>query len=272
MGEKTISFILYPSLFQTRFLTIINDNNGKIIKQNRYNKYKIQQSKLKGILFYKLNSKLFSTIPLFVCIYIILTLILIVSLIFLYYLYWMKHLYSMSSISSLDEITLISNWINPNATFNYVLLYKASRDGDSSDTFHEKCDYNQNTITLILTTDGWKFGGYTDSTWLDTSLDDEMNCNEDCKFTSNSFIFSLNLKKKYPSISKTPPIRCGQDKGPTFGNGPDFMILNKCLSRNSLCNSPTTFGNMATINEFNGGKDKFIVKEMEVFYVKNIKN
>ena len=37
MGEKTISFILYPSLFQTRLLTIIKDNNGKIIKQNRYN-------------------------------------------------------------------------------------------------------------------------------------------------------------------------------------------------------------------------------------------
>ena len=166
-------------------------------------------------------------------------------------------------------MTLISNWINPNSTFKYSLLYKATRDGDSVNIFHDKCDSVNNTIVLISTTEGWKFGGYTDSSWKDPR-DYWFEENEDIVDTNNTFIFSLNLHKKYPSIYKSPKIRCGFDKGPNFGDGPDIMIVNKFFKIFSTCNSPMSFGNMEKPNEFNGGTNAFIVKDIEVFHVEDL--
>ena len=45
-----------------------------------------------------------------------------------------------------EEKNLITNWINPNSTIKYQLLYKASIDGDLMDTFHKKCDNKGPTL------------------------------------------------------------------------------------------------------------------------------
>jgi len=44
---------------------------------------------------------------------------------------------------------MISNWINPFTKIKYKLLFRASQDDDSIETFHEKCDNKGPTLILI---------------------------------------------------------------------------------------------------------------------------
>jgi hypothetical protein len=41
------------------------------------------------------------------------------------------------------------------------LIYRGTDDGFGSSSFHSKCDGIANTITIILTTDDFIFGGFT---------------------------------------------------------------------------------------------------------------
>ena len=47
-----------------------------------------------------------------------------------------------------------------------TLLYKLTRDGDSSSTFHSQCDYQGNTLSLIINTKGFRCGGFTTQSWV----------------------------------------------------------------------------------------------------------
>ena len=96
---------------------------------------------------------------------------------------------SLSLIATKDEMKLISQWINQPYLINFILLYRASRDGDSAEMFHKHCDNKGHTITLILTKERWKFGGYSDVQW--ESLRDKPGYY--FKSSSNVFLFSLNL-------------------------------------------------------------------------------
>ena len=55
----------------------------------------------------------------------------------------------------------IRNWINPNQNIKFELLFRKSRDGSSCKIFHQYCDNKGPTLTLVETTKGYKFGGYT---------------------------------------------------------------------------------------------------------------
>ena len=45
------------------------------------------------------------------------------------------------------------------------LIYTASKQGFSSRSFHECCDDVGPTLVVIMSTDGWIFGGYTSKSW-----------------------------------------------------------------------------------------------------------
>jgi hypothetical protein len=47
----------------------------------------------------------------------------------------------------------------------WTLLYRGSRDGFSTSNFHGKCDGRSNTLTVIETTKGFVFGGFTPVAW-----------------------------------------------------------------------------------------------------------
>lgn len=70
------------------------------------------------------------------------------------------------------------------------LLYKASKDGDKADNFYAKCENKGPTLTLILTTNQRKFGGYTSLSWKRPVNDDPVYYKDE-----NAFIFCLNKKK-----------------------------------------------------------------------------
>jgi hypothetical protein len=62
-------------------------------------------------------------------------------------------------------------------------------DKFTADKFHENCDNKGPTLTIIKTTTDHVFGGYTTASW-----DKSGGYKED----SNSFVFSLNHRAKYP--------------------------------------------------------------------------
>lgn len=77
-----------------------------------------------------------------------------------------------TNIMKYDELNLIETGVQKkkNKKINkYTLLFKASRDGYRSSNFHSKCDGYSNTLTLVESTDGKRFGGFTDASWDQSS-------------------------------------------------------------------------------------------------------
>ena len=162
-----------------------------------------------------------------------------------------------------DEFNIIKNWIDPHKNVELNLIFKKSRDGDSSNDFHKYCNNKGNTLILIETKEGRKFGGFTHNNWEHN--DTQWRCNK------NDFVFSLDLNKKYINICEngcsTFP---NQEYGPTFGwcigsNDVDILFkttLNEGYSYTSRC--------FNTEGELNNRNEKFETKELEVYEV-NIK-
>ncbi len=103
---------------------------------------------------------------------------------------------------------------------NWKLVYRASKDGFGSEKFHAKCDGISRTLTVIKSTNGNIFGGYTDQAW---------SSNDDWITDPNAFVFSLINKYKRPFKASclndgTKAIYCSSLYGPTFG-GQDIRVF-----------------------------------------------
>ena len=102
----------------------------------------------------------------------------------------------------------------------FKLLYRATRDGFQAASFHARCDNKPATLTIIRTTKGYIFGGYTSSAWDSTGI---------YKADPNAFLFSLLNVRSAPQlmpvqVGGTKSIYCNASYGPTFGSGHDMHI------------------------------------------------
>ena len=141
---------------------------------------------------------------------------------------------------------------------NIILLYKASKDGDSSSAFHQKCDGKSFTITIVKTTTNKRFGGFTVFSW---------NSNGTYYSDRYAFIFSLDNKENYyiNDCSGKNAIYCHSSYGPTFGSGHDFYISNGCKSNSdSYDNTESTYFSKNKKNAL-AGEYNFTVNDYEVF-------
>ena len=83
----------------------------------------------------------------------------------------LKNFIKSSILKTQEEYNLIKNKLLSKRksqickNINYKLLYKASKDTDKVNIFHQKCDNKKNTLILIETDNGNKFGGFTTQTW-----------------------------------------------------------------------------------------------------------
>ena len=93
-----------------------------------------------------------------------------------------------NEISS-EELSLLKTWI-PFHFSKIVLLYKASIDGFSAKDFHSKVDGYENTLTIITSENGRRFGGFTPLKFEST---DEFKTDNSLV----SFIFSFYWKTKF---------------------------------------------------------------------------
>lgn len=103
------------------------------------------------------------------------------------------------------------------------LLYKASKDGDSCEIFHNKCDRIKNTIVVVKTSGGRRFGGFTSETWVGNNI---------FKADKAAFTFSLDKLAVYELVNENRAIYVEADSGPAFGNGCDFKIGDDCMHYN----------------------------------------
>ena len=153
-----------------------------------------------------------------------------------------KALQSDKMIIDETERKLICDWISINRKVKMELLYKATRDGDS--TFHNKCNGKSPTLTLVKTSNGYRCGGFTSLPW---------DSFRDYKEDNDAFVFSMDTRSKYKSTNSNS-IYCDSDYGPTFGDGYDLCLENGFLTaaNSNRCNCPSTYTTVKQ-SELTGG-------------------
>jgi len=164
-------------------------------------------------------------------------------------------------IKNKDQCNLIYDWIGKNKVLRFQLLYKGTKDGDSREAFHKKCDNQGPNISIIESTDGQIFGGYTSKSWI-------MNNNN---FTPDpeSFLFNINNKRKYPVSNNRGLFKdigniCdfGGDSSADFH---ELWIKNNYFSNGGKVDNGKGYN--FTNYELSGGKNSFKIKELEVYKV-----
>ena len=121
------------------------------------------------------------------------------------------------------------SWIGRPCHFR--LLYKISRDGCSAPTFHQKCDGQGPTVTVLYNTNYTIFGGYLSESW---------NSNEANIFDTRAFLFRLQYNGLYDPVKF--PSKCSasagygdNNYGPTFGGGHDIFTFSGTIIKSGNC-------------------------------------
>ena len=141
---------------------------------------------------------------------------------------------------------------------HFKLLYRSSMHGLSAKTFHELCDDDSitNTLIIIQSTNGEIFGGFTRNNWGFKGF----------KRDRNAFLFNLNKELKYyPDNDVDKAVFGGSNLLCVFGDGDLIVYETVCYSH---------FPNTYTLNdislnkyELTGGHQLFTISEMEVFTI-----
>ncbi len=151
------------------------------------------------------------------------------------------------------------------------LLYRATRDGFSSQAFHSKCDGKGNTITIIKSHLNYVFGGFASSAWnsSNTLINDP-----------NAFLFSLrrdgvSFKDKF-TVKLSQYALCGNSSfGPTFGGGFDIFICNQSNTNTGSCSHFGSSYNLPNGYTYDGNArhllagnwNKWTTTEIEVYQI-----
>jgi len=165
-----------------------------------------------------------------------------------------------------EELNLISDRIKntellKNKKIKYKLLYRGTRDGMNPSSFHQKCNSIPQTVSIVQTTKGYKFGGYAEKTWE--------NHNGIYIKDDKSFVFSIDHMKIYNHVQGTDAILHNNNYGPTFGC---CIYLEKDFSNNQNStdyknNANQYFSGFNRDYELNDGERNFSLAEIEVFQV-----
>ena len=153
----------------------------------------------------------------------------------------------------------------------FKLVYRATRDGDSAENFHKKCDKIGPNITLVLTINNIRFGGFTKNNW--EHLKEDINQKDpeigSGKDDADAFCFSIDLHKIYNNIElDSGVVFCCNKYGPTFCRN-IFSINDNMLTKGGFClkKKYSCFDGQESDYEISGGKKVFGVKDVEVLEI-----
>ena len=165
-----------------------------------------------------------------------------------------------------EELNLISDRIKntellKNKKIKYKLLYRGTRDGMNASSFHQKCNSIPQTVSIVQTTKGYKFGGYAEKTWE--------NHNGIWIKDDKSFVFSIDHMKIYNHVQGTDAILHNNDFGPSFKL---CIYLYQDFSNNENHTNDKNsanqyFSGFNSDYELNDGEQYFSLAEIEVFQV-----
>ena len=139
-------------------------------------------------------------------------------------------------------------------------------------TFHNKCDNIMGTLSIIKTTKGMRFGGYTEKMWNCSS--NQSTYQKDAK--GICFCFSFDLFKIYDfNDNYKSSIECSYNCGPYFhardSNESSIFYVSKSngslIGYNNYTTKYNSFGKFDDDYEINNGKNDFSVIELEVFQI-----
>ncbi|RGB34771.1 hypothetical protein C1646_668262 [Rhizophagus diaphanus] len=163
-------------------------------------------------------------------------------------------------INRADCFVLFANWIDKKEEYNnfktipykFNLLYRASRDGNTTEAFHEKCD-NKGATIVIVKINGTEqiIGGYNPIDWDSSGF---------YKNTTDSFIYLFTDRKNIKSAKAShsngqSSIGCYRNHGPIFGNylyyySAKWSISGSDSSYYPNINIPTTIFKNTKFNDY----------------------
>jgi hypothetical protein len=166
------------------------------------------------------------------------------------------------------ELSFLIKKINRNISytskqfFNMKLLYRASDDGDTAESFHKKCDNISPLLILIKTTKHRRFGGFTQATFESTQ-------EKKGKLDGSAFIFSLDKLKSYDVQEGQNAICTCKDNGPIFyGNESCNIYLSDkfLITKGNVAKRGDRY-NTNEDYEINYGKAKFHTQDIEIYHI-----
>ena len=152
----------------------------------------------------------------------------------------------------------------------YDLLYRGTRDGSSSEAFHEKCDDKGPTLCLYKNDIGNIFGGYASISW---KRDDGTQTAKDSFIFTLTNIFGIE-PTKFTDKNTNKNVHHDPDYGPSFGeHSSDISIYGDFLKKDSYSVFPERYddtigkGKCIFTGNTNSSKTELKIKEIEVFKV-----
>lgn len=159
-------------------------------------------------------------------------------------------------------------WISKASDFR--LLYKISRDGCSATTFHQQCDGQGATVTVLYNKLNTIYGGYLSQSWNSsgTYIND-----------SKAFLFRLQFNSsssplKFPVSDASKAGYGKEDYGPAFGSGNDIKNFSGQINCSGnafkLNGSLSSLGSSYNLNGQTCGSitnNSLNVTDMEVYLV-----
>jgi len=153
----------------------------------------------------------------------------------------------------------------------WKLLYKATRDGFSASIFHRTCDNKGPTMTIIKSSEGWIFGGFTTQSWSGTIY----------KTDPQAFLFTFTNPHNIPATKfivrsdrQNNAICAFPGKGPTFGGAHDIYVSSNSNTDNnrftgSHIGFPTTYQDTTGIARgmLFTGSESFTTTDIEVYAI-----
>ncbi|XP_014260319.1 uncharacterized protein LOC106672966 [Cimex lectularius] len=147
------------------------------------------------------------------------------------------------------------------------LLYRASSNGYSADSFHRHCDGIAPTFVIVQGKNSEICGGMSDIPWGKGTV------HKVHSYTSSdrAFLFTLVNNQDLPptkfDIVKPRFAVCYHpDCGPVFGAGADLLISSDCnINRESYSNLPHSYDGEHASNNILMGEYHFLVHDYEVF-------
>ena len=156
-------------------------------------------------------------------------------------------------INRLKQVDQFKNKKN----FEINLLFRGTRDGDDSLTFHKLCDNKRNILVLLETTKNRKFGGFCSIGYKSAGGNQKDN---------SAFIYSLDKMKIYNVINNETAVYWGSNYGAMFG-GAKCVVENKFFSRDCYANDKNEYYQIPESYDYNGGEWTYRIKEIEVYQI-----
>ena len=126
------------------------------------------------------------------------------------------------------DMVQLETWIGTGPK-QFTLLYSATMDGCVATTFHQKCDNQGPTVTVLYNPQGSVYGGYTGQSW---------NCSGSYVNDPTAFLYQLKFsgneqRTKFPIGNSSYAIASTSNHGPIFGSGHVLCTFNGTINQSN---------------------------------------